>query len=174
MPNWAKGYLRVRGRTADILDFIENEMIYTAEVYVGSYGVISTGITIDRSSYDGELDIPISKAVFGNEAEKACLPAIYIKGTRRYFIRHDIYACLNGLDEISTLAVSGFEAAWGVDVKPYREISEKYNLEIKIDVYERGMQFSQHIHVKDGWILLDEERTYDDWEWDCPCPDFGG
>lgn len=174
MPNWAKGYLKVRGKTADIFDFIENGMSYVGEILVGEYGVAERPIKIDRDDFLEELEIPLSKQVFGEDADKVFYQSIYIKGTHRNFIRNGVDEILKDLNETSVLVFSGFEAAWGVDVPPYVEISKKFNIEIKIEVYERGMEFSQHIYIKDGEVYMDEKRKYDDWKWDCPCPDFGG
>ena len=45
---------------------------------------------------------------------------------------------------------------------------------MKIQGFERGMEFSQVIEIVDGEIVQDEELHYNDWNWDCPCPEMGG
>ena len=172
MPNWAKGYLRVKGKVNDICNFIENELCYIGEVLREEYRIMERPIKLEI--YGEELYIPVSKEVFGDDAERVCYPRIYVKGTKRNFIEKTLDMCVAGMDKTDTVVFAGYKAAWGVEAKPYVNISKKYNLEIKIDVYERGMCFSQHIHIVNGQLMQDEERKYDDWKWDCPCPDFGG
>lgn len=36
--------------------------------------------------------------------------------------------------------------------------------------YEKGLEVQQEIEIIDGEIVKDEEITYDDYKWDCPCP----
>lgn len=38
----------------------------------------------------------------------------------------------------------------------------------------RGMQFNQIIEIIDGKITKDEEVEFDDYDWDCICPNLGG
>lgn len=171
MANWAKGYLRVKGSRENILRFIKNEMSYVAEVIGEKYGIIEE--KIDNFDVDSdELFIRVNSYAFKSATEKVYFPRVYIEGTHRNFITEDIDCFFNDGENIAIFP--GFEAAWGVESEPYVEKSKKYDLEIKIDVYEKGMQFSQYIYVANGELLMDEERKYDNWNWDCPCPDYGG
>ena len=43
-----------------------------------------------------------------------------------------------------------------------------------IHAFERGMQFNQIIEIIDGKITKDEEVEFDDYDWDCICPNLGG
>lgn len=108
MPNWARGYLRVRGKTSDIFNFIENEMVYVGEVFDDGYKIIKRQIKINREAFGEELYVPLNNEVFGKDVGSVRSPAIYINGTHRNFIRYDIDECINGRDEISTIVFSKF------------------------------------------------------------------
>lgn len=175
MPNWAKGYLRLRGSREAILAFIENEMEYVAENVVDGWQTVCRNVEINKDTDDEEFYIPVNAMVFGMPlAERVRWPALHIKGTARNFIDRDIDIILEKGNANNTVVIPGFMAAWDANAVPYLDASKKYGLEMKIDVYERGMQFSHHIHIVNGCIMNDKEETYGNWAWDCPCPDFGG
>lgn len=159
MPNWAEGYLRVRGTKEAIAKFVNNEFIFYE---FANAGVNPMHINIDPSEEDFYIPVPESKY-------------IYIDTTRRNFIFKDLYGYFDDSNgEIHTAAFKGFKAAWDVDTDPYVKFSKQYGLNFKIDVYEKGMHFSHHILIEDGCIVSDDTKKYKDWAWECPCPDFGG
>ena len=45
---------------------------------------------------------------------------------------------------------------------------------MRIHAFERGMCFNQIIEIIDGEITKDEEVKFDDYNWDCICPNVGG
>lgn len=51
---------------------------------------------------------------------------------------------------------------------------KQYNVDMRIHAFERGMQFNQIIEIIDGKITKDEEVEFDDYDWDCICPNLGG
>lgn len=58
--------------------------------------------------------------------------------------------------------------------RAFTGIEQKVPCCMKIQGFERGMEFSQVIEIVDGEIVQDEELHYNDWNWDCPCPEMGG
>lgn len=45
---------------------------------------------------------------------------------------------------------------------------------MRIHAFECGMCFNQIIEIIDGEITKDEEIKFDDYNWDCICPNVGG
>ena len=45
---------------------------------------------------------------------------------------------------------------------------------MKIYGFEKGMQFNRDVEIVDGEILKDEEINFDDYNWECICPNMGG
>lgn len=54
------------------------------------------------------------------------------------------------------------------------KFSKKYNVDIKIFVFEQGLQFTQEIEIVEGEITKNETRKYDDYQWDVPFSKLGG
>lgn len=174
MPNWAEGYLRLKGKKADILNFISNETTYVGH-RTGGFDLVEKPMNLGNVQNREEIYIPVSNQVFGDVyGNTVCATALYINGTSRNFIGEDVYLYFDDAKEIHTVVLDRFRAAWQLDYEPYVMFSKKYNIEIKIDVYESGLGFSQHMHAANGELVFRDERHYDDWEWECPCPNFGG
>lgn len=167
MPNWCAGNIRLRGKRAAIVEFLRDGLSVTGHL-PGSFDVVEHPVEI--TEFYGEYTVK-------DPTEKEMLfAAMYIKGTRRNFIRSKQFeVCLDDDEEkIQTVCIDDFEAAWAVLPEPYVEISRKYGLDIHIFGFERGMEFMQEVEVEDGELVRNEETTYDDWVWDCPMPNMGG
>ena len=67
-----------------------------------------------------------------------------------------------------------FKAAWNVESEPYIELSKAYNVDIKIEAFERGMEFSRFVLIENGELKEDKGIEYDDYVWDCVMPNLGG
>ena len=52
------------------------------------------------------------------------------------------------------------ECAWDIDVDGFKQISEKYHLDIGGAVTEPNMGFEHEIDIINGDIYLDEDRDY--------------
>lgn len=83
----------------------------------------------------------------------------------------EVYA--DSQDEKCVLTIP-MEAAWSIDSDSLLAICKEFKIDMKIQGFERGMEFSQLIEIVDEKIIQDEEIIYKDWKWDCPCPDIGG
>ena len=67
-----------------------------------------------------------------------------------------------------------FKGAWVINSEPYVNLSRKYNVDIKIEAFERGMEFSQFILIEKGELKEDKDIKYDNYVWDCVMPNLGG
>ena len=167
MPNWCVGNMRLRGKRSAIKEFLSNEL----ESVCHRRGVLDVQIAPIIIEDDG-YEITIKR----NADDKSLFPSIYIKGTRRNFIRSkSIVVYLDKGDEvIQTVCIDDVEAAWGFEATPYLEKAKKYGIDIRIVGFERGMEFEQEIEIVNGELVKDDEITYDNWLWECPMPNMGG
>lgn len=161
MPNWCEGRMKVRGKFTDVVSCLQNS--FEGLKYGEKFAMIEApeNIKID-SEYieDGEFEITFQKDV-------------YVKDSRRAFVNGDCNVYAKDKDS-QTVAVIKFKQACAVIADDYVEMSKSYNVDIRIQAFECGMQFSQDVIIENGKITKDEETKYDDWDWDCPVPDFGG
>lgn len=149
MPNWAKGSLKLRGKSENIASAL-NEML------------LSDTVTLDE--YDGIL------LRFNNTA-----PYFYINGTRRAFVdQKQIEVWLELEKEFCIVELDNFEQAWSATPENYQEISSKFDVDIKIFTFECGMEFTQEIEISKGKIIKNVCNEYDDYQWEVPFSNLGG
>lgn len=151
MPNWCRGKLKVRGNKKNLIEFILKGL--------------------QPVSYFGDKKDPLK--INENEyitSQCGC----WIEGTTRGFIENlDLYiGDLSENDQEIIFFDSKF--AWGIEATELREICKKYNIDMRIYAFERGMEFNQEIEIIDGEITIDRKITFDDYRWKCPFPDIGG
>lgn len=146
MPNWCEGTLKIRGNMENVRKFMEEGINWTPSKLV-------------VEDYDGELDFSTS----GTGAR-------WIKNTSRHFIMCDkIMYLYKGY----TLFLD-FKAAWNVSAEDLKKVCQTYGIDMKVQAFDRGMEFSQIVEIINGEITKDETIEYDDYDWDCPCPTLGG
>lgn len=151
MPNWCAGTLRVRGKKKDLQNFIMDDM--------------------EPSCGYGKEPVEIKLDEYGNIY---CNRSCYIKGTNRGFVKSlDVYLEDYEDDFITTIALDA-EFAWGISSEELLELCRKYHLDMAIYAFERGMEFNQIIEIINGKILKDAELNFDDYVWECICPNMGG
>ena len=159
MPNWIEGTMKLRGTQNDIRRFfsegVEPSNWPKPEDRIGQI--------IDKS-LEGELYFE-----FNNEP--------HIVGTRRAFITDESAV----MTEESGVVCVNVKQAWAFvagpnsnDLKAWKDISDKYNVDIKLYGIESGMQFTQEIIILRGEKPIVNESQYEDWDWDCPFPNMGG
>lgn len=150
MPNWAEGTLELRGRRENIKSALK-------EMFIGS------DITISEEMDDQALILTLT----------SINSYFYINNTKRAFIdKNKIEVLLE--EDFEIIEIDDFKQAWRVIPKNYQEFSKKYNVDIKIFVFEQGLQFTQEIEIVDGQITKNETRKYDDYQWDVPFSKLGG
>lgn len=156
MPNWCEGTLKVRGTIKDLKNFVLN----------GLLPVTPTGKVKKTLSLDGEDETSLYISSVPD--------TLYIKGTRRAFCEPDYIEVSSDEPNDKTILTMPFKQAWAILSDNLLEVCKEFNVDIKIQGFECGMRFSQIVEIVNGEIVQDEEIKYDDWEWDCPCPDMGG
>lgn len=150
MPNWAEGTLKLRGRSENIKSALK-------EMFIGS------DVTISEEMDDQALILTLTSID----------SYFYINNTKRAFIdKNKIEVLLE--EDFEIIEIDDFKQAWRVIPKNYQEFSKKYNVDIKIFVFEQGLQFTQEIEIVDGQITKNETRKYDDYQWDVPFSKLGG
>jgi hypothetical protein len=157
MPNWCEGTLRVRGTYANLKNFILNGL-----VCVNLFGQVQE----NKFDVEEDEDCLTIKNIKDN---------LYMKGTRRHFCEEryiDLYR--GGSNEDILLLKLHMRAAWCIGADDLLQLCQKFHVDMKIQGFEKGMQFSQIVEIVDSEIVQDEEIEYDDWDWDCPCPELGG
>nr|DAF64752.1 MAG TPA: Ferredoxin-like domain in Api92-like protein [Siphoviridae sp. ct7dP4] len=148
MPNWAEGSLKLRGKCENIASALK-EML------------LNDTVTLEEE-WDGDL------LVFNNTA-----PYFYINKTRRAFInQNQIEVWLE--EEFCIVELDNFQQAWSAIPENYQEISSKFDVDIKIFTFERGMEFTQEIEISKGEIIKNVCSNYDDYQWEVPFSNLGG
>ena len=187
MPNWACGNIRIRGSLKDIVRVLENEVLVE--------GLYRNVKTYERKSYEVKPEMEVDEEnnyillkspCSGNdmlEDVKYLEEYFYVNGSKRNFIEgvgsgdtvvFDLLRGSRGDDDWVALN-EDFKAAWSVQGDIYSQIAVKYGVDIKIMVWERGMEFEQVIIAyRDG---RHEEFLPDvsgDWAWKAVHPMYGG
>ena len=148
MPNWAEGSLKLRGKCENIASALK-EML------------LNNTVTLEEE-WDGVL------LVFNNTD-----PYFYINKTRRAFInQNQIEVWLE--EEFCIVELDNFQQAWSAIPENYQEISSKFDVDIKIFTFERGMEFTQEIEISKGEIIKNVCLEYDDYQWEVPFSNLGG
>ena len=153
MPNWCTGTLKVRGKVKDLKKFILKGL-----QPVGFLG--------------GSLE-PLKPRKDIDWFEVTSTETCHIENTHRGFV-DGLDVSLDGAeDEIEIIALESM-FAWGIDAEQLQNTCVKYNVDMRIYAFERGMEFNQNIEIVGGQITKDEEITFDDYRWECICPQMGG
>lgn len=146
MPNWCEGVMKLRGTKDDILRFLK-------EGFEPSY----KNSTIEIDEFGEEVNI---------------INVNYIENTQRAFVDEQYFYIIE--DEDHTIVSIKMRQAWDFSAGDFMAISEKYNLDIRLFGWERGMEFSREILIVDNNIIKDRTYRYSDWEWEVPFSDLGG
>ena len=145
MPNWAEGTIKLRGRA---------ENIASALKYMFCDNTVTVTVTVEEE-WDGE------KLIFETTA-----PYFYINGTRRGFIESDSLEFLLNQDFL-IVELQDFKQAWAAIAENYQEISSKFDVDIKIFTFEKGMKFTQEIEISKGNIIKDiRNDKFSNYGWD--------
>ena len=146
MTAWYEGVLKVRGRYEDVVRFFEN-IFFEEDLN-------------EEKRYDGET------AFILNEKP-------YIRMTTRNFIKDGYISIIKRENGTAVVEVE-MKEAYGIDTVPYAEFSKKYNVDIKIDAFNRGAGESRHVFIQGGELINNYLGMYDDYVWECIMPTLGG
>lgn len=163
MPNWAEGVFKLRGKRADIRKFIVEGLTPIPDLNGQIASMMGKQFEQPKAEIqEDEYDLTMKSP-----------NGFHITGTRRAFIEGDIVWDFQDKN-IEVLSIDSFKQAWAVQAAPLAELSKKYNVDIKIYVYERGMEFNQDIEIHKGEIIKNNEITFDNYDWECLHPELGG
>ena len=162
MPNWCEGILKIRGKQKNVFSLLADNLQVWKTVFV------------EEPNFDMREELDKEAIKIDREDEIIYVEkAARIKGTHRNFVQPNDIEVWEGEDGNTCIAVE-FKAAWDVESEPYVRLSKTYNVDIKIEAFERGMEFSRYILIESGELKEDKEITYGDYVWDCVMPNLGG
>lgn len=154
MPNWCEGTLRIRGTIENLRNFIEKGL-----EPVNAVGAKEDPLNVysDDTSLFAEKD-----------------GTYYMKGSRRHFVEDSYFAAnVENPGDTAVMALN-MKAAWMIDAHTLRDLCDEFHLDMRIQAFECGMEFSQIIEIANGEVVKNDTIKYEDWAWDCPCPKTGG
>ena len=162
MPNWCEGYLKIRGKKEDIVNFVENEIRL----------VKSKNVFSEQEYLEIKMIDDLGKYSFNYK--KSFREFLHLKNTRRFFVESEEISFYYYEDEVCYLTLE-IKQAWGIDIQELLvEHSKKYHVDFNIYASEMGMEFEQYITVVNGKLVRDEERTYIDFQFEAINPELGG
>lgn len=168
MPNWVEGNIRIRGKIEDIKRFLIERIAWVDSGNEKEY----LPVIVDICADEFEMHSPDEARNRTIGTIKYDLDMAWVRDTRRNFIQGTDYYCCG--DNGRAVMIMDFRAAWTIDATPYIQFSKDYDLDFRLYGFECGMQFGQDIIIENGELVKDETLTYNDWEWECPHPHWGG
>ena len=147
MSNWCVGTLKVRGTRDEIEKFVLEGLkpISQGDLSMDEYG------------------------------RAACDKRCWIEGTTKGYV-DGVNVYFPDLSDDDEMYVVFFESRFANAIKPEEllEISKKYDVDMRIHAFERGMHFNQVVEIVDGEMIQDYVKHIDDYDWECICPGKGG
>ena len=151
MPNWSEGCLKVRGKAANVKKFILE----------GLKPVDFFGKELPKLELSDIGEV---------ESDKNC----WIEGTDRGFVEN-LYVDFSFVEDVETfMAILDAKFAWAADAGELLASCKKYDVDMRLYAFEKGMEFNQDILIADGEIRRDEGIDFEDYNWECICPTVGG
>ena len=97
------------------------------------------------------------------------------KGTTKGYV-DSVNVYFPELEEDDEMYVLFFKSRFASAIKPEEllEISKKYDVDIRIHAFERGMHFNQVVEIVNGKMIQDYIEHIDNYDWECICPEKGG
>ena len=170
MPNWIQGTFRARGSKENIIRFIREG------IKPSSWAGKDDEIEMELKEYEEDYITAKWTLKSGNETDYP--EWLHIDGTERHFLKPDDYGefDIHQTDsKTDFIMVVSFKAAWGINIDQMGEVAKKYEIDIRMNGYERGMEFEQTIEVtRKGYVLTKALISYPDYQWECPMPLLGG
>lgn len=159
MPNWCSGFMKIRGRKQDILDFFKNEVAILTVTDVFTQ-------TVSEAIFEEKYDEYIIKKTKNQD--------FYLKNSDRFFFEDNELVFYDYGGDYTYINLE-IQQAWAIDVHELLiRHSKKYNLDFNIYANERGMEFEQYITIVGGEVIRDDVIKYDDFEFEAINPSLGG
>lgn len=163
MPNWCEGYLKIRGKKEDLINFIENEILLMN--YIDADNIEEENIEL--GFYDFEY-------FFGYD--KSERQYLYLKNSRKLFIENESisFQCYELENTLHYLTLHIRRAWSAMNEKMLIEDSKKYHLDFNLYANERNMEVEEYLIVIDGKVAKKEKRSFDDFYFEAINPELGG
>ena len=161
MPNWCSGWMKIRGKKQDILDFFKNEVaICTCDK---TYSLTTSEAVFENDEYEYEYILKQEK----NQK-------LYLRNSRRFFFLDKEITFYNN-EQANCYLNLEIQQAWHIDVgELLTSHSKKYNIDFNIYASECGMQFEQYITIVNGKVIRNDAIEYDDFGFEAINPSLGG
>ena len=160
MANFVEGYLKVKCTKAELKALLSNIFYDGATIKEDEWGIDVVELNTTFPGFGAVLSD--SKKEYNG----------YLKVDSGYFTTRGM------LDtETRVFLLGKYQAKWSLDMEYFKRISKEYNIEVKVEVYEKGMLFTHVLHCNNGNVVLNKRVNYnttEDYIWDVACPDFGG
>ena len=163
MANWVEGVFKVRGTRVNIKKFLVEGLDPLPAI--NQQLARMRGKEIEKPKMEIKEDEWYLTINSPN--------GLYIKGTRRAFFESEIEWWFDD-SHLEVLTIDSFKQAWAVDAPELAEISKRFDVDLKIYTFEKGMQFNQDIEIHKGEIIKDNEIKFNDYDWECLFPNLGG
>nr|DAM72474.1 MAG TPA: Ferredoxin-like domain in Api92-like protein [Caudoviricetes sp.] len=174
MPNWAEGTIKIRGTKNQIINYLKN--VFEGSDFWGNDMKIEI-MNDDDSIVLRGLDDLANPTTAGLIPQSPKFHAFYFKGANRAFTKSEnnilVFGFFGDAEAIEIIEMP-FKQAWSVEADDFVKLSKKYCVDLKIFVFESGMEFTQEIEIIKGKITKDKTREYDDYQWDVPFSRLGG
>ena len=66
------------------------------------------------------------------------------------------------------------EFAWAISSEELLKVCQNYHIDMRIYAFEKGMEFNLEIEIINGKITKDSYFSFQDYIWECICPNIGG
>lgn len=164
MPNWVEGVMKLRGKRENIEKFLTEGLVPIPLMDKGMAQLLGKPYVESVATIESDEDEFSMSNKYG----------FAIPGARRAMIESDIEWYLKG-EDVEVLHIDGFKQAWAItEAEPYLNLAKQYDIDMRIYVFERGMQFNQELVIEDGEVKKFVDITFDDYEWECVFPHMGG
>lgn len=179
MSSWSYGVIRFRGEEMGIFNMLKNEIKWCGTDKL-THRIVHHSVVVKKNTY-GE---PTIEAPEDAKSKEWMFPGFYFKNGNRTILgdgcvifpayRYE-YCWENEEDERVVWAFDSFHEAYGVEPDLFATIAEKYNLDIRVNAWDKGFGYYSNLIVKaDGTIEKMDVIEHKDWAWESEMPQMGG
>lgn len=172
MANWIEGTFRARGSKENVTKFIMEGLQPVSSFLCNEK--IKRKIELDDDDYI-EISFELDKQ--DENSKKKDPDELYIPHTIRNFIQLEygcisVYKCKKNNDFIFA---TNYKGAWAIDTEAIASVAKEFQIDIRVNGYEKGMEFEQLVEVsRNGTVKCESFIQYSDYVWECSMPLLGG
>ena len=167
--HWAEGNIRFRGKRDNLIRFFSHELVTIREQDNGCISEVPVTLEPTADGY--------SMKIIRNADTKG---ALYFRGSNRQFVDMEDFECRfefsegKNCNKDQIVIFTGYRAAWNVDYNYLKVKAEEYKIDIRIFVWEEGIEWSSVVTWYKNGQIEEQTRKYADWLWDASMPYYGG